>query len=325
MEIQKQQTVTVALPVHNEAENIAALLDALSSQKFTNIALARIIIYADGSTDNTVKIVKDKMRTNSCIELIEDEVQRGKFYRLNQIYKANGSDALIILDADIGIIGDDFIENFAMEIISDDEAMLVSAHELPIKPKDFTGRIIAATYTMWDHVRWSVPDCDHVQNLYNRATAYRGSFAKELWIPDEATEERLYLYLMAKKTNGFRYSRKVRIFYLPVGTVHDYLKLSERAFGRPQPAVNKAVGYDATYHYNIPRRYKLWGIIKSFTNDPFYTAIAFFMGIWLSRTVLKRETEDSPMWERSASSKKKIVINSLSEKSGVSVIYGKDN
>lgn len=309
----QKPTVTIALPVYNEARNIASLLDALTNQKFNNAALEKIVIYSDGSTDNTEDIIREKMRVNHSIELVTDGVRRGKFYRLNQIYKDNESEVLITLDADIGIIGDDFIEKFAMEVISDEDAMIVSAHELPVIPKDFIGRVIAATYIMWDHVRWSVPKCDHVQNLYNRATAYRGSFAKKLYIPDEATEERLYLYLMAKETDGFRYSRKVQILYLPVSTVGDYLKLSERAFGRPQPAVNKIFGYDATYHYNIPRKYKVIGIMKSFISDPFYTMISFFMGIWLSKTVLNRKTEDSPIWEISLSSKKKIVVKEIAE------------
>jgi len=304
----QKPTVTIALPVYNEAENIATLFDSLAKQKFTKIALDKIIIYTDGSTDNTEAIVKEKMKIYPSIELISDITRRGKFYRLNQIYKNNESEVLITLDADIGIIGDDFIEKFAMEVVCDDGAMIVSAHELPIIPKDLIGRVIAVTYIMWDHVRWSVPKCDHVQNLYNRATAYRGSFAKKLHIPDEATEERLYLYLMAKETDGFRYSRNARILYLPVSTIGDYLKLADRAFGRPQPAVNKIFGYDATYHYNIPRKYKAIGIMRSFISDPFYTTISFFMGIWLSKTVLSRKTEDSPIWEISLSSKKKIVV-----------------
>src|SRR5437899_2442520 len=196
----KQPTVTVAIPAFNEAENIANVLDALVKQTYTKVKLAKILVYTDGSTDNTVAIVEKKMRKVPSIELIKGKTQHGKFYRLNQIYKANKSDVLIVLDADIGLKGNDFVENFAMAVIDDKNAQLVSAHELPLLPKDFVGRVIASTYVMWDYIRWSVPNCDHVQNLYARATAYRGSFAKNLYIPDEATEERLYLYLMAKKT-----------------------------------------------------------------------------------------------------------------------------
>lgn len=304
----QKPAVTIALPVYNEAENIASLLDVLIGQKFNNVTLEKIVIYNDGSTDNTAGIVKEKMRVHHSIELIADEVRRGKFYRLNQIYKANENEVLIILDADIGIKDDDFIETFAMEIVSDEGAKIVSAHELPVIPKNFIGKVIAATYTMWDYVRLSIPKRDHVQNFYNRATAYRGTFAKELYISDEATEERLYLYLMAKKDDGFRYSNKAQILYLPVSTIYDYFKLSERAFGRPQPAINKIFGYDATYLYNIPLKYKIIGVIKSFIRDPFYTTAAFFLGIWLSKTVLNRKTDDSPIWEISKSSKKKIIV-----------------
>ncbi len=304
----RKPSLTIAIPAFNEAKNIGYILDSLARQKYTKVKLDQIIVYTDGSTDKTPEIVKEKIKKIPDLKLIAGKNQLGKFYRLNQIYKANNSDVLIILDADIGIPKNDFIENFAMSIINDKKAQLVSAHELPILPKDFVGRVIAATYTMWDQVRWSIPKCDHVQNLYNRATAYRGSFAKTLYIPDKATEERLYLYLMAKEKNGYRYTHNAQILYIPVNTVYDYIKLSDRAFGRPQPAVNKLVGYDATFHYNIPRKYKIIGMLKSFIRDPFYTTIAFFMGIWLSHTVLNRQTADSQIWEISTSSKKEIIL-----------------
>lgn len=306
--MKNKPTVTVAIPAYNEAENMDNILDMLLAQKCERVSLEKIVIYTDGSTDATPEIVKAKMKKEKLIHFVPGKTQHGKFYRLNKIFKENTSDVLIVLDADIALVGTDFIEKFALAIVDDPKAQLVSAHELPILPKEFVGRVIASTYIMWDYIRWSVPNCDHVQNLYARATAYRGTFAKTLYIPDEATEERLYLYLMAKKTDGFRYAYNARILYIPVGTVYDYVKLAERAFGRPQPAVNKLFGYDATYHFTIARKYKIIGMIKSFFRDPIYTPLAFTLGIWLSRSTLGRKTQDSQIWEVSWSSKKKIVV-----------------
>lgn len=304
----KKPTLTIAVPAFNEEANIDNFLDSLLKQKYNSVKPDRIIVYTDGSTDNTVEIVKKKAHKFPIIKLFFGKTQKGKFYRLNRIYKANKSDILIVLDADIGLKGEKFIENLARVIISDKKAQLVSAHELPLFPKTFIGRIIASTYIMWDYIRWSIPEYDHVQNLYARATAYRGTFAKNLYIPDDATDERLYLYLMAKKSNGFRYAKNAQIVYIPVNTIYDYIKLSERAFGRPQPAVNKLFGYDATYHFSIPRKYKIIGTLKSLIHDPFYTPLAFLLGIWLSKTVMNRKTLDSQIWEISWSSKKKIIV-----------------
>lgn len=306
--IKKQTSVTVAIPAFNEAENIGNILDSLLLQKQKRIVLEKILVYTDGTTDQTPKIVKEKMRQSQLIHLIVGKTQRGKFYRLNKIYKENNSDVLIVLDADIGLVGDSFLDNFAGVFTRDKSAQLVSAHELPLIPKDFIGRVIASSYLMWDQIRWSIPNYDHVQNLYARATAYRGSFAKTLYIPDEATEERLYLYLMAKKTDGFRYTKKASIYYWPVNTIYDYVKLTERAFGRPQPAVNKVFGYNATYFYTVERKYKLEGTIKSFLRDPIFTPFALLLGYVLSKMTLSRKTVDSPIWEISTSSKKSIQL-----------------
>jgi glycosyltransferase involved in cell wall biosynthesis len=299
-------TVTVAVPAYNEEANIGSILESLLLQKQKKVILKDIWVYTDGSKDRTPQIAEGKAKSSKLIKVVKGKTQKGKFYRLNQIFRANKSDALIVLDADIGLVGKYFVENFALALLKDKKAQLVSAHEVPLLPKDFVGRVIASSYVMWDYIRLSVPKGDHVQNLYARATAYRKEFAKGLYIPDEATEERLYLYLMAKKADGYRLTYDAVIKYWPVTTIYDYVKLSERAFGRPQPAVNKLFGYDATYHYLIPRKYKIWGTIKSFVHDPFYTPLAFVLGYILSKKTLDRKTLDSQIWEVSLSSKRKI-------------------
>jgi glycosyltransferase involved in cell wall biosynthesis len=302
----KKITVTISIPAYNEQVNIGTLLDLLIKQKQKNISLEKIVVYTDGSKDRTPIIVQEKMKTYPLIQLIKGKDQKGKFYRLNKIFRDNSSDVLIVLDADIGINSNMFVDNFAMSVMKDDRAQMISAHELPIIPKDFIGRVIAASYVTWDYIRWSIPNCDHVQNAYMRATAYRGSFAKTLHIPEKATEERLYLYLMAKKTNGYRYARNAQITYWPVNTIHDYILLSDRAFGRPQPAVNKIVGYDATYLYSIPTKYKRRGILKAFIKDPVFTLFGMILGFILNKMTLSRKTKDSAIWKISLSSKKKI-------------------
>ena len=222
----KLPTVTIGIPAYNEDKNIGSLLAALKNQKISKVNLEKVMVYTDGSKDQTPQIVDAKAKDWNKIQHLKGEAQKGKFARLNEMYQINNSDVLILLDADVGIADDWFIEKFALNIINDDKAMLVAAHELPILPKDFIGRVIASTYTMWDQVRWSVPNYDNVHNLYQRGVAYRGSFAKTLYIPDGATEERLYLYLSAKKHNGFRYALNSVLRYLPASTLEDYKKLS---------------------------------------------------------------------------------------------------
>ena len=304
----KKPTITVVIPAYNEQENIGNVLDSLLLQKLKRFRMEKIVVYTDGSTDNTLDIVRKKIIKPSLIDLRIGTHQKGKFYRLNKIYKQNKSDVLIVLDADIALVGNSFVENFAASIIDDEGAMLVSAWELPLIPKTFVGRIIASSYLMWDNVRWSIPNYDHVQNLYARATAYRGLFAAKLHIPDQATEERMYLYLMAKKTNGFRLTQKACIYYWPVTTLYDYVKLSERAFGRPQPTVNKLFGFDATHLYAVPKKYKYEGMIKSFIQDPFYMSLGMLLGLILSKLTLGRKTQDSQIWEISLSTKKSITL-----------------
>lgn len=300
----KSFSVSVAISAFNEEGNIGNILNSILQQKRNNFSLRKIVVYSDGSTDETCKIVKKMQRYNPIIKLVFGKKQRGKIFRLKQIFRNCDDEILIVLDADIDLVGDNFLNHLTEVIISDPDAKMVVAHQIPLRSKSFIGKIIYASYLMWDYVRLSVPNCDHVQNFYGAATAYRGSFARTLRIPDKLTEERLYIYMMAKKTDGFCYCNSAKIVYWPVSTLAEFLKLAKRSFGNIQPEINKIVGIEDNASYTIPWKYKFQGIAKSLYCQPFYTPFALFFNFFLSRLTLLVPSQNSPLWEVSLSTKK---------------------
>lgn len=302
----KQTTLTVALPAYNEEANIANILDQLLKQQQTNFTLKKILIYSDGCTDSTVQIVKEKMKASPSIALVEGKTQKGKLARLNQIFQENTSDVLITLDADLGLVGSDFLDKFVLALATDTNAKMVAAHGIPVRPKNFMGKLVVSTFIMWDYVRLSIPRQDHVQNLYGAANAYRGSFAKTLHIPEEVTDERLYLYLMAKKTDGFRYTFDAVFKYGTMTTLSEYIKLSERSFGKPQPYLDTMFGVNTEQLCKVPRKYMIQGILKALYHEPVYTPTAILLGFILSKRTHHKSEQNSALWEIAKSSKRII-------------------
>ena len=228
MNKRKKPFLTIAIPAYNEEGNIENLIRNILSQKQEYFTLKNIKVYTDACTDRTIPIIKKLQKSYQQIKLIEGKTRHGKMYRQNQIFADCKEDYLILLDADIQPIGQDFINNLSKELIDDPKANLVVAHQIPLKPKNFIGKILSATFLMWDYVRLSMPSQNHLQNFYPSACAYRGSFARTLKFPKVATEDRIYIYLMAKKTNSFRYTFKAKANYWTVSTIRDYINLSHR-------------------------------------------------------------------------------------------------
>ncbi len=97
--------VTFVIPVYNEEERIYKTFEALEKGVyFTGIALDKIIFVNDGSTDNTLKILKewDKYRTNNIsVKIISYKQNMGKGYAIKQGMMASKADYTLFFDADM--------------------------------------------------------------------------------------------------------------------------------------------------------------------------------------------------------------------------------
>ncbi len=308
MPIAKKPILTIAIPAYNEEANIANILENVLNQNQKTVNVKNILVYNDASTDSTPDIVKKIILNYPLIKLINLKIRIGKNGILNRIFRERKSDILVVLDADIGIVGADFLDNISRPIINDKNAQLVSAHQTAIRPKNFIGKIIYAALLLWDYIRFSIPNKDHIQNFYSSATALRGSFVKNLCIPEAVAEERIYLYLMAKKLNGFRYSNDAHVLFWPPSTLSEYIMLSDRTFGAKQPELSNLFGAQANTIHIVPWKYKIIGILKSFFYQPFYTPVAILLGFSLNFLVTHKKKHYRKFWNTNISTKKPIIL-----------------
>jgi phosphatidyl-myo-inositol alpha-mannosyltransferase len=299
-------TLTIALPAYNEERTIDGVLNALLAQHRNTFVLDRIVVYSDGSTDDTVRLVKKVRAYAPEIHLINSRTRRGKIYRMNQMFRDCTSDLLMILDADVGFSGDDFLNTFVAATVSDQTSVMFAAHQIPLRPDGRKARIYYASFLLWDYIRFSVPKKDHVQNFYGAATIFRKRFLPSAHVPDEMHEKRTFLYLMAKRMGGFTYVDEAAILYWPPHTTADFSTLRNRAFGSDHAALEKIFGHDAENAEIIPWKYKLIGIAKFFCAHPFYALPALYLNMRVSRDTkaVQSTTQSSRIWEIVSSTKK---------------------
>lgn len=104
-------TVSVIIPVYNAQEGIKQCMDSLLNQSFTDF---EIILLNDGSTDNSLEVIKKYAADNDFIRVIDKENEGVAKTRNKGIQLANGK-YIVFIDND-DFVDSDYLERFYNEI-----------------------------------------------------------------------------------------------------------------------------------------------------------------------------------------------------------------
>jgi glycosyltransferase involved in cell wall biosynthesis len=100
---QVTESVTVIVPMRNEAENVTECISALASQ--SGVANLKFILVNDSSNDNTLALAEQAVAGDSRFTIIDSPELRtgwlGKVSALQSGYETADSDFIITIDADV--------------------------------------------------------------------------------------------------------------------------------------------------------------------------------------------------------------------------------
>ncbi len=140
--MQRNQTVTVVIPVHNEAKYIANCIESLLQQTY---APDEIVVVDNDCSDDSMAIVRS---FESPIIRIVNEPRRGILYARSAGFDAADGDIILRTDAD-SYANSDWIERM-LEYFSDDSTMLVAGrlkfYDIPLKHL-IDALVLATQYT----------------------------------------------------------------------------------------------------------------------------------------------------------------------------------
>lgn len=108
-----KKLLSVIIPTYNEERDIGECLTSLLKQSYNTF---EVIVVDDGSTDSTVKIVKNFIKNNKKIRLIKGQHKGPGFSRNLGAKKAKG-DILVFVDADM-TFDKNYIKNLVRPIFS---------------------------------------------------------------------------------------------------------------------------------------------------------------------------------------------------------------
>ncbi len=300
---QKKFTVTVGIPAYNEEANIANLVRSIMEQRQTLFTLEKIIITNDGSTDATEKIVSSLADAHPFIFFMTDGQRKGKAERLNQIYRANPSELLFTIDADVQLGTNDIINQMAAHF-EDRRTALVAANVQPLQGTTIAEKIAVAGETLWYEARKNYKDGNNIYNISGQCSAMRDSFAKSFQYPRNVVADQQVAYLNAIQQNKmFKFAKNTVVYFRAPATFHDIFVKTSRSLTEKNQIV-QIFGSTVQGEYFIPYGRKIAAIFRALFQNPLWTVLAIIFQIILRIIPLYRDNlHERGLWKTTLSSK----------------------
>lgn len=290
-------SLIIGIPAYNEERNIQTLLRQILRLNHKEYHLEKIIVIADGCTDNTtgkIKALKSKK-----VKLYEEKVRMGKSLRMSQLLSYAHCDLLLFLDADIQIKNQNILDSI-LQRVSTKSAGLISVKATPFKPKNYFQSLI----------NYSVELKSAIAKDWQNGMNYLGfkgcfllldkSFIKKVHFTSLPVNDDAYLYFSALLYK-FKpvYIDDVEIYYRSPINIRDHMLQSTR-FKSSYEELQKLFSFSLKKYYRIPRQLILTETLLWIIRQPAY---AFsYLGVLLLSWITKLESNSS-VWEVAKSTK----------------------
>ena len=297
----KQYTVSVGIPAYNEEANIEQLLSCLLNQTQSHVIIKKIIVSSDGSTDNTVAIVKRMAKMNKKIRYIANKDRLGVAVCENQILNYVKSDAFVLMNADVLPKNNMTIQELVTPLVSGRVDMTTPENE-PLRPQTFFEKILFASakfkYDAYNnyHKGNNIYTCRGTMRCFSRRLYQNLSFT-------QSVDEDAYTYFACRKLHfTYKFINRAVIYFKLPDNLKDHERQSLR-FMQPKVCLNKIFGPEIVKKgYYIPTGVLFRSFVKFFPHYPveltFYPWLALSMKI---KSILKKPSTET--WDIAVSSK----------------------
>jgi glycosyltransferase involved in cell wall biosynthesis len=114
-----EPNISIIIPAYNESLLIEQKIKSICEGNYP-LSKLEIIVYSDGSDDETVSIIKKLIAQYSFIHLMESKERNGKSHAVNQLLNSAKFDIILLTDANIIFNGDTIrnnVKNYQIENI----------------------------------------------------------------------------------------------------------------------------------------------------------------------------------------------------------------
>jgi glycosyltransferase involved in cell wall biosynthesis len=208
----KKPTVTIALPVYNEADGILKLLDSVLAQNQTNFKLEKIVVIADSPTDNTVELIKSL--NSEIIQIIDDKSRKGQLERLNEVYKLVESDIIVQTDGDVVFGHKEVLASLVEKFLLNEKVFMVGGNAQPEQPRRFITRAIYHTVKAYEKIMFTIKDGNNIHTVHGCVLAFRKAFVKDFKVPTEAIVNDVFMYYKClQEGHKYAFAENAIVYY----------------------------------------------------------------------------------------------------------------
>ena len=297
----KSPSVSICLPAYNEQHNIDNILKQILSQKQDGFVIEKIIVASDGSTDDTVKIVREY--ENRGVEVIEGKDNRGQTYRQNEIISKTSSDILVLLNADLLLGDDEVILRLISPVLGG--ADLSAQWAKPLAPHTFIERILCAGFELKYFIYTRNKNGNNIYTCVGHIRALSRKFYSNVVFPTVSDGEDQYLYL-ACISGGYRYKyiHSGNLYFKLPDTLSDYKKYAKRIF-QTQKKYDDVFSKQLVHiERSLPIGLQIRGCIYGLSKHPLYASLYIVLHIIMWHWALRQPFNSAHVFETSTGTKK---------------------
>ncbi|MBI4008653.1 glycosyltransferase [Candidatus Roizmanbacteria bacterium] len=294
----KLLSVTIGIPAYNEENNIGALLRSILKQSNASYELTNIIVASDGSSDKTVDEIKVIKRPK--IKIIYGKNRRGTAFRQNQIIKQTTSDVLVLLNADILIRDNLFLEQLIKPIHK--KVDMVSCLMEPLPAKTFIGNLLNLSVKIKNDAFKIYKEGSNIYTCRGNARAFSRKLYTNIHFPRSVGEDAYsFLYCLY---HGFQYyyTTDTKAYFRSPENLDDHKRQSIRFYNSQKLFLKEFGKPFVKSAYSYPPRILLLPFLHYFIRYPLhlimYVIILTFMKV---KSIFSSETKET--WDIAISSK----------------------
>ena len=294
--------ITVAVAAYNAENNIGKLVRSLVSQVHEVYMLDKILVYSDKSADSTVKLASEISKK---VTVFDAPVNLGFAAVTKKIISSTKSDILVLLNDDIVITNNRFIQKLVDPFESRSNVGFVSAKCVPFEATNIIQSGINSTYHAFDKMRNNMDNKNNKFTCDGKVMAFSKAFMKKIKFPKQLSEMGnvdAFMYFETLRNNmKYIYVRDTVVYYKNPTSIIEYIKWTSRNNSNKY-ILKKRFGDIVKIEYRAPKSLIYYKLIE-FVKNPFASAFVYIIGIYAKLKAMGVAKNFNPKWEVITSTK----------------------
>ena len=293
----KKITVSIGIPAYFAQENIEPLLKSLVVQEQKNQKVIEILVFSDGSTDNTVKNarkVKDKR-----IKIIDSNKRGGMAKGLLHMLSIFKGNTFLLLNDDIVIRDKSLVDKMAAPLLKEEHVGLVGGNPQPFKGKTFVEKSGISAFDAYSNFRYSYKNGNSKYTCDGKLMLLTRDFIESIRFPKSVKKMGnvdIFLYLSCIENKFlYRFVKNAEVLFQYPASVSDYINWVTRNNSNTN-LLKKRFGKIVDEEFYVPKILLYKSLIRELADNPIQSLFIFILGQYCNYKAKNMSKDFSAMW-----------------------------